>query len=573
MDRFARLPDDRNRFTDSDRIKQPSLHIVPLGGVGEIGMNMMAYRYGDEIIVVDCGGLFPDSSLLGIDLVVPDMHYLKENAGLVKAVILTHGHEDHIGATPYFLRDFRVPVYGSRFTLELLRAKLEEHQDVVGSVALEEVEAGDVIDFTHFKVEFLHVNHSVCDTLSLAIDTPEGLLVHTGDFRIDTTPFDGQVFDYQGFSRLGDRGVLALLSDSTNIERSGFTRSEQDVKDELATLFETARGRLFVTLFSSSIPRIHGVLELAQRFGRKVHIAGKSLLTSTRIARNLSILRVPPDLLVEVGTLKSLPPEKVVVILTGSQGEPRSVLSRVAMNDHKDIKVGPDDLVIFSARGIPGHERAIDNIINHLYRQGAEVITERDRPIHTSGHGHAGELGTMLNLTRPEYFIPIHGEYRHLIKHGRLATECGVDPARVILAPNGTLLQFSEGMGEQVGKVSTGRVYVDGKGFGDVGPDEIRERRKISETGIIVVLLAISLQSGEILTGPDLISRGFIFEDVSEQLFEQGRQVVLDALAEFNPESKSDLEEVKEEIRIVLRRFFKKSLQRKPVVIPILLGM
>ncbi|RJO65103.1 MAG: ribonuclease J [Myxococcales bacterium] len=553
-------------------LREPSLQITPLGGLGEIGMNMMVYRWDNDAIVVDCGGLLPDPSLLGIDLVLPDYAYLHPHRDKIRALILTHGHEDHIGGTPYFLRDFKIPVYGTRFTIELVKSKIEEHPHLA-DIDYHVIEPDDAIVIGPFHVTFLHVNHSISQTVSLAIDTPEGLVVHTGDFRIDSTPTDGRVFDYEGFAQVGRRGVLALLSDSTNVDRPGYSQSEKDVARELDALIHRARGRVLVSLFASSIPRIQEVVNVAKRYGRKVHVAGNRLVAATQIARGLGLLRIDPSMLIDVDQVEMLPPEKVMVIMTGSQGEPRSVLSRVALDDHKQIRVREGDVVIFSARVIPGHERTINNLINHLSLRGAEVYFERTHKVHTSGHGHAGELATMLNLVRPHYFIPIHGEYYHLIKHGRLAVDCGVPPERVLIAHNGDTVQFADGQGALVGRTPVGRVYVDGRGVGDVSPEEIRERRKIAETGLVLVLLVIRQATGEILYGPELMSRGFVFEQVSKELMEDAKKAVLTSLESFSIEMIANLEEVKEEVRTTLRRFFNRALNRKPVVIPVVMEM
>ena len=442
--------------------KKKALHIVPLGGVGEIGMNMMAYHYKDEIIVVDCGGLFPDSSLLGIDLVISNFNYLRENSGKIKALILTHGHEDHIGAVPFFLQEFNVPVYGTRFTLELIKEKLLEH-DRIGYTYLNEIKAGEHIEFEHFRASFLSVNHSICDAISLALDTPEGLVVHTGDFRIDTTSTNSDIFDFSGFSELGRRGVLVLLSDSTNVERPGFTRPEREVAAEIDTIFHRANKKIFVSLFASSIPRIQHICDLARRYGRKIHIAGRSLESTTGIARNLGLLKLDSAQLIDEDQVAKMPPEQVCILVTGSQGEPRSVLTRIALNNHKELKVNPGDIVILSSRIIPGHERSVSNILNHLSRCGAEVFTERTHIVHTSGHGHRGELATMLNLIKPRYFIPVHGEHRHLVTHGKLAVDCGVSEKNIMIINDGDVVQFKDSVGTLVDRIETGRVYVDGK--------------------------------------------------------------------------------------------------------------
>jgi len=563
------LPD----YFQPDRQSEQALHIIPLGGVSEFGQNMMAYRYDDEIIIVDCGGMFPDASLMGVDFIIPDMEFLKQYKHMVKALVLTHGHEDHIGATPFFLRDFPVDVYGTPFTLKLVDSKLKEHELPNISEKLHEINAGDTIHFKNFNISFLHVNHSICQSVSLAIETPEGMVVHTGDFRIDSNPVNGKMFDYAGFSKLGDNGVLALLSDSTNVESPGFTRSETEVTDELEEILSQTKERIFISLFSSSIPRINETLKLAAKYNRKVHIAGRSLERSTGIAREMGLLQAEDSLFVDCKQVDALPSDEVLVILTGSQGEPRSVLSRIAMNNHKDIHLHENDVVILSVRIIPGHERSVSNIVNHLSMHGAKVYYERNSTIHTSGHGYAGELATMINLCRPEYFIPIHGDFHMLKSHGELAVKCGVDPDNVLLSQNGDIIQFDDNGCCPVGRVITGRIFVDGNGVGEVGPDTIRERRKIGMTGVVVAILIIRQSNGKVLFGPELISKGFIFEDDANDTLKEGKKKVLNSLASMNLETQADLDEVKEEMRIVLRRHFNKTLERKPVVIPIVMAM
>ncbi len=565
-------PDKLPRHFQPERRDSSGLQIVALGGLGEIGMNMTCYRYADEIVVVDCGGQFPDFTWFGIDLVIPDMEYLLERREMLKALVVTHGHEDHIGAIPYFVREFKVPIYATRFTVELIKSKLEEH-GLLGAVPVHLVEPGDVAAFEHFRFEFLRVSHSTCDAVGLAIETPLGLLVHTGDFRIDTAPGDGYSFDYGGFAELGRRGVLALFSDSTNVEREGFTKSEQEIGRELDNIFHRTKGRILITLFASSIPRIQEIMTLAERDGRRVHFSGRSLCNTTTIARRLGLLRFPDSLLIDEEELSHHSPESILILMTGSQGEPRSVLSRVAMNDHKRIRIQPGDTVIFSSRIIPGHERSVSNIMNHLAMRGAEIYNERTHTVHTSGHGHAGELATMLNLTQPKYFIPIHGEYRHLVLHARLAERSGVSPDHIIVARNGDLIQFDPQGGALVGRENTGQVYIDGKGVGDVGDAEIRERRKVGMTGMVVLALVLAKTDGSLVFGPQFISHGFTFEEGEAPLFDDARKLVIKVLDGMNLETKTDMDEVKEEIRLSLRRFFNRKLERKPVVLPIVIYM
>lgn len=563
------LPD----YFQPDKRKNKALHIIPLGGVREFGQNMMAYRYDNEIIIVDCGGMFPDKSLMGVDFIIPDMEFLKEYKHMVKALILTHGHEDHIGATPFFLRDFPVDVYATPFTLKLIDCKLKEYELNIPEEKMHEINAGDTIDFENFGVSFLHVNHSICQAVSLAIDTPEGMVVHTGDFRIDSNPVDGKLFDYAGFSKLGDKGVLALLSDSTNADIPGFTRSEKEVSVEMEKIFSITKDRIFISTFSSAIPRIGEVLKLAEKYNRKVHIAGKSLEKSTAIAREMGLLKADDSLFIDSKVVDTMPSEEVLVLITGSQGEPRSVLSRVAMNNHKDIHLREGDVVIMSVRVIPGHERSVHNIVNHLSMHGTKVYYERNSELHTSGHAKAGELATMINLCRPRFFIPIHGDFHMLKSHGDIAKQCGVQPENISLIQNGDIIQIDEDGCYPVGRVMTGRIFVDGNGVGEVGPDTIRERRKIGMTGVVIAILIIRQSSGKVLFGPELISKGFVFEEGSLDMLKEGKKKVLNALSDMNLEMQTDLDEVKEEMRIVLRRHFNKTLERKPVVIPIVMAM
>jgi ribonuclease J len=552
---------------------QATLHVVPLGGLGEFGLNMTAYCYNGDVVIVDCGGMFPDHSLLGIDLVIPDFSLLRPHAQHIRALVLTHGHEDHIGATPYFLRDIPVPVYGSPFTLALVKNKLDEHDIRLPKDYLRPLSSGDRVKLGTFTLNAFHVTHSISQAISLGIECPEGNLVHTGDFRIDPTPSDGNLFDYEGFACMGRRGVLALMSDSTNVERPGQTRSEREVAIHLDRLIDDAEGRMFITLFSSAIPRIREVLAIARRRGRKVHIAGKSLMTSIHIARDMKILDEPDSLFIPVEQVDALPPRQVMVLMTGSQGEPRSVLTRVAMNDHRELKIRPGDSVILSSRIIPGHERSVANVVNNLTMHGATVYTEQNAIVHTSGHGHSGELLTMLNLTRPHHFVPIHGEYRQLHLHRQLAVQTGVPQANTHLILNGEVLEFSDGQARVIGQIPVGRVFVDGNGVGEVTPEEVSERRKIGNAGVVIGILVVRRSTGEILFGPELISRGFLFDEGSETLFEEAKTSIAKTVESFSRGVRGDLEEMKEEFRLAIRRFFNRALERKPVVIPIVMEM
>jgi ribonuclease J len=473
------------------------LKLIPLGGLGEIGLNMMAVEYGDHILVVDSGLMFPEEYMPGVDVVIPDFQYLRDNRERVKWIVLTHGHEDHIGAMPFLLREFDLPVFGTSFTIELLKEKLREHS-LPQDARLQKVKPGEISEFGPFKIEYIRVNHSIPDGVGLAIDTPEGILVHSGDFRMDQTPVDGQATDLLRFAHYGEKGVLALLSDSTNVEKQGFTLSEREVSRTLEGLMESSGRRVIVAVFASNITRIQQVVHLASRFHRKIHFSGKSMRTNVRIAKEEGLLRVPPDLEIEEHEIDRLADDKVVMITTGSQGEPMSSLTRMAENRHKGIKVRKGDIVILSSRFIPGNERAITAIINNLYRMGAEVVYERVSDIHSSGHAYQEELKLMLHIVKPKYFIPVHGEYRHLVKHAQLAGQTGMAPGRLLLVEDGMPVCFAGGEATVAKRVQTGRVLVDGKGVGDIGDVVLRDRRRLSGDGVVVVLLGVDEQTGDI---------------------------------------------------------------------------
>lgn len=548
------------------------LQIVPLGGLGEIGMNMMVYECGDDIIIVDCGLMFPEPDMLGIDYVIPDIAWLRERTGKVRGICLTHGHEDHIGALPFVLQELNVPVYGSALTLGFVQEKLREYKldnlvDLVVMAPRESVQLGC------FRVEFLRVAHSIVDGCALAITTPEGVVIHTGDFKIDHTPVDGQLTDLASLSRYGEAGVLALLSDSTNVEREGYTLSEKYVGEALASIFPGCRGRVIVATFSSSIHRVQQVIDVAVANGRKILLNGRSMVANVRIARQLGYLNVADEALMDLRELPNLPPEQVCIISTGSQGEPMSALVRIAMDDHKQIRLEPGDTVILSSRVIPGNERTISELINHLYRRGAEVFHESVSEVHVSGHASQEELKLMINTVQPRFFIPIHGEYRHLVKHLQLAQRVRIPRERCILATNGDVVSFYADTAAIVEKVESGRVFVDGKGVGDVGSMVLKDRKHLSEDGMVVVIIGINQSSGAVIYGPDIVSRGFVFEDESQDYLESAREVVTLALEEINDEMRCDCEEVKQAVRQALRRFFKKTIERRPVILPVILEM
>lgn len=543
------------------------LRIIPLGGLGEFGLNMMLLEYGNAAIAIDCGLMFPGADLLGIDLVIPDVAYLLEKKDSLKGIVLTHAHEDHVGALPYILNHFSVPIFGTRLTLGLINNRLREH-DLDNTADLREITAGRPWEIGPFQVEGIRVTHSLMDCLALAIETPIGTVIHTGDFKIDNTPMEGEMFDFQRFAAYGEKGVLLLLSDSTNIERSGYTPSEREVGRNLEQIFQESRGKILVSTFSSSIPRIQQVVDISESCGRRVVLSGRSMIRNTQVAAELGYLRLPRSFMTENESWRELPAERLTFLTTGSQGEPLSVLHRVALDDHKSIKIDPGDTVILSSKFIPGNEKTISNLINHLYRRGAEVHYEKVSEIHVSGHASQEELKTMLQLTRPRYFVPIHGEYRHLVRHRKLAQDVGVPEDHCFILEDGDVLEMTATSAKKVQPIQVGRVFVDGKGVGDVGDVVIRDRRHLSEDGMVLAVMAIHQQSGEIVAGPDLISRGFMRDEEGEEVLGQARKVVLDVLASLNRETRTDPAELQEEVRKALRRYFRKRFERHPVVLP-----
>ncbi len=547
------------------------LKIIPLGGLGEFGLNMMLIEYAGAAIAIDCGLMFPGADLLGIDVVIPDVNYLLEHREKLKAIVLTHAHEDHVGAVPYLLKHFAVPIYGTRLTLGLLANKLAEH-DLEDSADIREITAGQPWTIAPFQVEGIRVTHSLMDCLALAIETPLGTVIHTGDFKIDNTPMEGEMFDFQRFAAYGEKGVLLLLSDSTNVERSGYTPSERAVAKNLEQIVKDSAGKVLVSTFASSIPRIQQVIDISQACGRRVVLSGRSMIRNSQVAADLGYLHLPRGFMLENERWQELPPDRLTFLTTGSQGEPLSVLHRVALDDHKSIKLAPGDTVIFSSKFIPGNEKTISNLINYLYRRGAEVYYEKTSDVHVSGHASQEELKTMLQLTRPRYFVPIHGEYRHLVRHRRLAQAVGVPEENCFILEDGDVLELTGHGAKKVDAVPVGRVFVDGKGVGDVGDVVIRDRRHLSEGGMVLAVMAIHQQSGELVAGPDIISRGFMRAEESEEILEQARKVVLETLNGTNWETRTDPAELKEEVRKALRRYFRKNLERHPVVLPYIIA-
>jgi ribonuclease J len=551
----------------------PALEIVPLGGLGEFGMNMMAVSWGDTLILIDAGVMFPDPELLGVDLVIPDLTYLEQRPVKAAALVLTHGHEDHIGGIAHVLPFVEGPVYGSPLTLALAKAKLERH-GIDADARLVPVRPGSRVPVGDLEVEFIRVTHSIPDAFALAIRTPVGTVVHTGDFKIDQTPLDGEHFDIHRFAELGATGVLALLGDSTNIERPGFTGSEYDVVEAFEELFASTRGKLVVTAFATSIYRMQILANLAVEFGRKLAFVGRGMIEHAQVAQELGHLQVPPGLLIREADVRNYPSRQLLCVTTGSQGEPMAALPRIAVASHRHVSVEHGDRVVFSARAIPGNERAIDRVVNHLARRGAEVVTAANRHVHVSGHGSEEELKLMLSLVRPRYFVPIHGEFRQRSRYAHLAERLssgGPSPMTTIVAENGDLLRFDGTSGGVAGRVQTGRVLIDGPGVGEVADEVLRDRRHLAEDGLIVPVIAINKQTGLVEGQPDIITRGLVLEPNADELLAEAARIISEVLADTSAEERTDRGLVSEKIRVELRRCFKKRAGRRPLVLPVIM--
>ncbi|QGP93289.1 Ribonuclease J1 [Neomoorella glycerini] len=549
---------------------EQKVSLIPLGGLGEIGKNMMAIRYGNNILVVDCGLTFPEEEMLGVDAVIPDYSYLLEHRQMVKGIIVTHGHEDHIGALPYVLKDLNVPVYGTRLTLALLQAKLKEQGNLNG-VKLQQVKPRDTLRIGPFKVEFIHVSHSIADTVALAIHTPVGTIVHTSDFKIDHTPIDGEVFDFYKFARLGEEGVLVLLSDSTNVERPGFTMSERVVGETFDEVFRQARERIIVASFASNVHRLQQIISTAYKYNRKVAVVGRSMVNVVNIALELGYLDIPEDTLVDLSELAYLPKNRTVIISTGSQGEPMSALTRMARNDHRQIEIVPGDTVIISALPIPGNEKLVARTVDQLFKQGADVYHEAIDGVHVSGHASQEELKLVLNLVKPKFFVPVHGEYRMLIKHARLAEELGIPPENIFVAENGQVLEFTRERGAITGRVPAGRLLVDGLGVGDVGNIVLRDRKQLAQDGLLIVVVTLSKETGAVIAGPDIVSRGFVYVREAEELLEEAKEKVRQTLDKCEERRVTDWATIKGNIRDNLSKFLFEKTRRRPMILPIIM--
>jgi ribonuclease J len=545
---------------------------IPLGGMGEFGMNMLVLRTGDDIIVIDAGLMFPEQELLGVDIVIPDTTYLKQNKRLIRAIVLTHAHEDHIGAIPYIIADLDVPIYGTKFTLALVRKKLEEHA-LLDKVKLHEIAPGQTTSLGPFQIEYLHVTHSTIDCVALAIRTPLGVIIHTGDFKIDPTPVDGKPFDLHAFARYGQEGVLALFSDSTNVERPGFTPSERSVVVRLEELFRAAPQRVVVSCFSSSIHRIQQVIDLARVVGRKVGFVGRSMVDNIEIAHGLDKLRIPDGSVVRPQDIKGFDPKRIVILASGTQAEPLSAMSRISVDNHRLLTIAENDTVILSARQIPGNEKAIFRMIDHLFRRRVLVYYEggRSAPIHVSGHASQEEQKILLQLCKPKYFIPLHGEYRHLFRHAALAEQMNAVSGEIFLLESGQPIEFTpDGGAYRREPVTAGRVCVDSGSLEEIEEVVIRDRRHLAEDGIVVPIIAIDKHTGQLEGPPEIVTRGFLSED-GQEVLGRARDVILRTVEQSTAEEKTDWGVIKEKIRADLKRYLNKQTSKRPLILPVIL--
>ncbi|MGE4548647.1 MAG: ribonuclease J [Intestinibacillus sp.] len=546
------------------------LKIVPLGGLNEIGKNMTAIECGNDIMVIDCGLAFPDDEMLGVDLVIPDVTYLKRNRSKVRAFVITHGHEDHIGGLPYVLREVNVPVYATRLTCGIIEHKLTEHR-MADKVKLMRVKAGDQIKLGCFGVEFIHTNHSIADSVALAITTPLGVLVHTGDFKVDLTPVSGEMIDLARFGELGKAGVLALMSDSTNVERAGYTPSEQTVGKSLEGYFKDCDERIIVATFASNIYRIQQVLDIAAKHGRKVAICGRSMENISAVAMELGYLNDRNNVFIELNAINRYPRGKIVIISTGSQGETMSALYRMAFSSHKQVEVVPGDRILIAASAIPGNEKSVYNMINELSRKGAEVIYDRNAAIHVSGHACQEEQKLMLALCKPKYFIPVHGEHRHLQMHAKLAELMGVNSKNILISEIGRPIEISDRSARLANPVPSGRVLVDGLVIGDVGTAVLRDRKHLAEDGLLVVVVTMDRESGVVIAGPDIVSRGFIYVKEADDLMEQLRKISQKALDKCIDDNIRDWNGIKNELKTELNEYLFKKTKRSPMILPVIM--
>ena len=546
------------------------LKIISLGGLNEIGKNLTVYEYGGDIVVIDCGMGFPDDDMYGIDVVIPDVSYLIKNQNKVRGIFITHGHEDHIGALPYVLRSLNAPIYATRMSAGLIRLKLEEHR-LLDKTKIITCEAGDVIKAGKFTVEFIHVNHSIADAVAFAIKCPVGTCVHTGDFKIDATPIQGGMIDLARLGQLGNEGVLALLADSTNVERPGYTRSERSVGNSFDALFKGCEERIIVTTFASNVDRLQQIIDVAARYGRRVAVTGRSMENAMKVSTELGYMNIPDGVLMDLNQIKSLPKNRVCIITTGSQGETMSALSRMAFSTHRQVDILPGDRIIISASAIPGNEHSIGNVINELYRKGAEVLNERELALHVSGHACQEELKIIHALVKPKFFIPVHGEQRMLQTHAKLAREMGMDSNHILISDIGRVMELTQNSARLAGTVTAGQVFVDGLGVGDVGSVVLRDRRHLAQDGMIVVVMSMSGEDGSLVSGPDLITRGFVYVKESEGLMEELRQVALEAINSVDARYSTDWSAIKGAVKGDLSNYLYKKTKRSPMILPVIM--
>jgi ribonuclease J len=552
------------------RKEKDKIKIIPLGGLNEIGKNLTAIEYKNDIVVIDCGIKFPEDEMLGIDAVIPDTTYLSKNVDKVKGIFLTHGHEDHIGAIPYVLKTMNVPVFGTRLTIRMLESKLKEH-NLLSSAKLNIVQYRDMIKLDNVSVEFIKITHSIADASSIAIHTPLGVVLHTGDFKIDFTPIDGQVPDFGRFAELGKKGIVCLLADSTNVERAGYTMTESTVGGTFERLFGNAEGRIIVATFASHIHRIQQIVAAAEMYGRKVAFSGRSMENILVVAKELGYVTEESTTFISIDEINKYPNEKIVIITTGSQGEPMSALSRMAASEHRKVNIIPGDMVVISATPIPGNEKGVSKVINSLFKLGANVIYESLEDIHVSGHAFQEELKLMHCLTKPKFFVPVHGEYRHLVQHKDLAMSLGMPDNNVVIADIGEVIEVSRDSIKKNGSVISGQVFIDGLGVGDVGNIVIRDRKHLSQDGILTVVVTMEKATGMVMAGPDIISRGFVYVRESEALMEEARKVVKNSLDECERKNVKEWSAIKSNIRDSLRIFLYEKTKRKPMILPIIM--
>jgi Predicted hydrolase of the metallo-beta-lactamase superfamily len=550
--------------------ERAKIKIIPLGGINEIGKNITAIEYKEDIIIIDCGLKFPDDDMFGIDIVIPDVSYLIKNSEKIKGIFLTHGHEDHIGALPYVLRQLNVPVYGTKLTLGIVETKLKEH-GLLASTELVRVKPKDIIKLDSVSVEFIKTNHSIADSVAIAVHTPLGVVLHTGDFKIDYTPIDGEMMDFGRLAELGRKGVLVLMADSTNVERPGYTMTEKVVGETFLRLFGKAKGRLIVATFASNVHRIQQIITAAEAYEKKVAVSGRSMENIVQVAIELGYLTVGKDVLVPVDQISKYPNEKIVVITTGSQGEPMSALARMAASEHRKINVIPGDTVIISATPIPGNEKLVSKVINQLFKKGAQVIYDSQEKIHVSGHACQEELKLMQALVKPKFFVPVHGEYRHLKKHGELAMEVGLSEKNLLIPENGDVIEVARNYIKKNGTVVSGQVFVDGLGVGDVGNIVLRDRKHLSQDGILTIVVTIEKQTGRVVSGPDIISRGFVYVRESEGLMDEAREIVKSVLKTCEEKQITDWATLKSKMRDQLREYLYEKTKRKPMILPIIM--